>query len=184
MQSPQTFSRIIMQWSTGGNHAKSYELQVSNDNVNWSSVYSTTAGNGGVDDVTFAPQTARYVRLYMTVRNSSRYVVYEFVVTDGSSAAPPLSAPNSAPQAMKLFSNYPNPFNPATTIAYVLPEGANVTLKVVNITGQEVTTLINRYQEAGAHRVTFKAAKLPSGTYFAVLKAGEVTRVQMMILAK
>ncbi|MGH7598227.1 MAG: fibronectin type III domain-containing protein [bacterium] len=184
LQSPQNFSRIIMQWSISGNHAKSYELQVSNDNGNWSSVYSTTTGDGGVDDVTFAPQTARYVRLYMTVRNSARYVVYEFVVTDGSSAAPSLSAPNSAPQAMTLFSNYPNPFNPATTIAYVLPEGANVTLKVINITGQEVATLVNRYQEAGEHRVTFKAAKLPSGTYFAVLKAGEVTRVQRMILMK
>jgi hypothetical protein len=65
-----------------------------------------------------------------------------------------------------------------------LPEGANVTLKIINITGQEVTTLVNRFQEAGEHRVTFKAAKLPSGTYFAVLKAGEVTRVQRMILAK
>jgi len=176
LQSPQTFSRIVMQWSISGNHAKSYELQVSNDNVNWTNVYNDNAGNGGIDDITFAPQTARYARLYMTVRNSSRYVVYEFIVNDGSSAAPP--------QSVALHANYPNPFNPATTIAYALPAGAKVTLKVVNVTGQEVATLVDRYQEAGEHRATFKASKLPSGTYFAVLKAGEVTKVQRMVLAK
>ena len=184
LQSPQTFSRIIMQWSISGNHAKSYELQVSNDNVNWSSVYNDNAGNGGIDDVTFAPQTARYVRLYMTVRNASRYVVYEFIVNDGSSAAPQDVATTASPEKLELYSNYPNPFNPSTTISYVLPAGAKVTLKVINIAGQEVATLVDRYQEAGEHRAIFKASKLPSGTYFAVLKAAEITRVQRMVLAK
>jgi len=60
----------------------------------------------------------------------------------------------------------------------------NVSLKVVNVTGQEVATLVDGYRAAGTHRATFKATKLPSGIYYAVLKAGEVTQIQRMTLAK
>ncbi|MDZ7303603.1 MAG: fibronectin type III domain-containing protein [candidate division KSB1 bacterium] len=88
------------------------------------------------------------------------------------------------PDEIFLAQNYPNPFNPATTISYSLPEGMHVTLKVVNMTGQEVATLVDGYQARGIHRVTFKAKKLPSGVYYAVLKAGEVTQVRRMALTK
>jgi hypothetical protein len=88
------------------------------------------------------------------------------------------------PTDIVLAPNYPNPFNPSTTIKFTLPEGVNVSLKVVNVTGQEVATLVEGFRAAGAHQVTFKATKLPSGIYYAVLKAGEVTQIQRMTLAK
>ncbi|MDZ7364066.1 MAG: fibronectin type III domain-containing protein [candidate division KSB1 bacterium] len=95
-----------------------------------------------------------------------------------------LSLDAAPPTDIVLAPNYPNPFNPSTTISFRLPEGMNVSLKVVNVTGQEVATLVDGYRAAGTHRATFKATKLPSGIYYAVLKAGEVTQIQRMMLAK
>jgi hypothetical protein len=60
----------------------------------------------------------------------------------------------------------------------------HVTLTVVNIAGQEVAKLVDGQQERGVHRLTFKAANLPTGIYYAVLRAGETRQVQRMILAK
>lgn len=70
--------------------------------------------------------------------------------------------------------NYPNPFNPATTIRYNLPASGHVTLKVYDILGREVATLINGEQQAGKHTVTFNGSTLSSGVYFYRLEAGKM----------
>jgi len=84
------------------------------------------------------------------------------------------------------ISNYPNPFNPTTVISYQLPEKIFVTLKVYDILGREVATLINEYQDAGSYKVEFSAEKynLSSGIYFYTLKAGKNYVVKKMLLAK
>jgi hypothetical protein len=86
--------------------------------------------------------------------------------------------------AYQLYQNYPNPFNPTTSISYILPEAKHVSLKIYNLTGQEVATLVNGHQERGRHEVLFDAASLPSGNYFAVLHAGGETRVRRILLTK
>jgi hypothetical protein len=86
--------------------------------------------------------------------------------------------------AYQLYQNYPNPFNPTTSISYILPEAKHVSLKIYNLTGQEVATLVNGHQERGRHEVLFDAASLPSGNYFAVLHAGSETRVRRILLTK
>lgn len=85
-----------------------------------------------------------------------------------------------------LYQNYPNPFNPSTTINYQLPEASFVQLKVFNLLGQEVATIINEYQQAGIYHSTFSASnyELPSGIYFYQLKAGNFTATNKMILIK
>lgn len=70
-----------------------------------------------------------------------------------------------SPRTYALDQNYPNPFNPSTTIRYQIPESGIVTLKVLNILGQEVATLVNTYQGVGLHTVNFDASKLASGMY-------------------
>ncbi len=73
---------------------------------------------------------------------------------------------NTAPQMFSLGQNYPNPFNPATVISYSITGNLFVTLKVFNILGKEVTTLVNQKQNAGTYEVDFNGSGLPSGTYF------------------
>jgi enterochelin esterase-like enzyme len=72
---------------------------------------------------------------------------------------------NEQPKGFRLNQNYPNPFNPATIISYTLPVSGFVNLKIYNILGQEVATLVQEFQQPGNHQVRFQAANLPSGVY-------------------
>jgi len=88
------------------------------------------------------------------------------------------------PLAYKLSQNYPNPFNPATRITYSIPEAGVVTLKVFNLLGQEVASLVNQNMPAGDHVVLFEANKLSTGVYFYRLEAGKFTETKKMLLLK
>ena len=88
------------------------------------------------------------------------------------------------PTKFELSQNYPNPFNPTTVINYSLKNQSNVTLKVYNLVGQEVATLVNTNQAAGSYHVTFDASNLTSGVYFYTLKAGNFVVTKKMMLLK
>lgn len=84
----------------------------------------------------------------------------------------------------KLNQNYPNPFNPSTKISFSLPVDGNVVLKVYNVLGKEVATLINGFQKAGGKEVSFNASNLPSGMYIYTIKSGNFTSSKKMMLLK
>ena len=84
----------------------------------------------------------------------------------------------------RLYQNYPNPFNPETVIKYMLPESGFVSLKVYNVMGKNVATLVNNKQENGNYEVTFNGENLPSGIYFYRLEANGTTINKKMILLK
>ncbi|MEG8948175.1 T9SS type A sorting domain-containing protein [Rosettibacter firmus] len=84
----------------------------------------------------------------------------------------------------ELLSNYPNPFNPSTRITYSLPEASFVTLKVYDILGREIVTLVNETKPSGKYAVEFDASKLPSGTYIYQLTAGNNQTIKKMLLLK
>jgi len=86
--------------------------------------------------------------------------------------------------AYGLEQNYPNPFNPATTIRYSIPQAGAVTLKVFNVIGQEVATLVNERQERGIYSVKFDASRLASGLYLYRVTAGDFVQVKKMMLLK
>lgn len=90
------------------------------------------------------------------------------------------------PEKHVLIQNYPNPFNPTTKIAFVIPSGARnlVTLKVYDVLGTEVATLVNEYKEAGRYEIEFNAAYLPSGIYFYMLQSGKFSDVKKMELMR
>jgi hypothetical protein len=75
------------------------------------------------------------------------------------------------PKTFYLSQNYPNPFNPATTLQYQIPVKSDVTLKILNVLGEEVQTLVRARQSEGYYEVRFEASALPSGIYFAELRA-------------
>jgi hypothetical protein len=88
------------------------------------------------------------------------------------------------PSQYSLEQNYPNPFNPSTTISYSLKEKGLVTLKVFDILGNEVSSVVNAEQQAGNYKVEFNASSFASGIYFYSLKAGEFLSTKKMILLK
>jgi hypothetical protein len=83
-----------------------------------------------------------------------------------------------------LMQNYPNPFNPTTTINYQIPKQVHVTLKIFDVLGREVATLVNKSEEAGYKSVTFDANKLPSGVYFYRLQTDTFVQTNKMLLMK
>jgi photosystem II stability/assembly factor-like uncharacterized protein len=90
----------------------------------------------------------------------------------------------SLPSKFELYQNYPNPFNPDTKIKYDLPKTELVTMRVYDILGREVTTLVNEEKAAGSYRVNFNAGNLASGVYLYRIQAGNYTSVKKMILIK
>jgi hypothetical protein len=88
------------------------------------------------------------------------------------------------PTIFELAQNYPNPFNPSTTIKYQLPISSKVTLKMYDVLGNEVITLLNEEKEAGAYEVIFNASNYSSGIYFYRLQAGSFVETKKMILLK
>jgi len=84
----------------------------------------------------------------------------------------------------KLFNNYPNPFNPVTTIKYSLGENAFVSLKIYDITGKEITTLVNEEKSSGVHEILFNASNLASGSYFYTIKTPKFSETKKLVLLK
>ncbi|MCB0299438.1 MAG: T9SS type A sorting domain-containing protein [Calditrichaeota bacterium] len=88
------------------------------------------------------------------------------------------------PSAYALEQNYPNPFNPSTAIRFIQPNANHVTLKVYDLLGQEIATLVNEFKNAGAYEVTFDASNLPSGIYLYSISTGDFNAVKKMMLIK
>jgi len=104
------------------------------------------------------------------------------ILGDSAPEAAPAGAPNVA-SAVGL-SNYPNPFNPATEIAFTLPTAAEVRLEVYNLMGQKVTTLIDKQMNAGEHTCVWDGSDVASGVYFYRLETPDFVDTRKMVLMK
>jgi len=180
-------NNVVIHWRNSY-YATAYQIQTSPDGTAWTTNYTDSKGNGGSDNVTFIPTvgTARHVRIYMTKNKSSTEQIKEVEVyaATGSLAKASEVAKSEVITDCGLEQNYPNPFNPATQISYSVPSAVHVSLKVYNLTGEEIATLVNEVCEAGNHTATFEASRLTSGIYFAVLQAGEVRQVRRLVYMK
>jgi hypothetical protein len=88
------------------------------------------------------------------------------------------------PKEFNLSQNYPNPFNPVTTIQFNLPQKSSVELKIFDVLGNEVATIVNEEKPAGTHSIEFNASELTSGVYLYTIKAGSFVETKKMILMK
>ncbi len=92
--------------------------------------------------------------------------------------------PTPVANEFRLLPNYPNPFNPSTTIRYHLPVRSKTVVRVYDLKGSEVATLHRGWQEAGLQQITFNAKNMASGIYFVVVKAGKLKATQKIVLMK
>jgi hypothetical protein len=90
----------------------------------------------------------------------------------------------SIPNEFSLEQNYPNPFNPTTTIRYSIPSTTSVQLKIYNILGNEIATIVNEEQPAGNYNIEYDASNLPSGIYFYTLTTKGFSETKKMTLVK
>jgi len=141
-----------------------YNEQPYNNFIASTRTLTLPSGTGGKFSVTFEPKT---------ITN---------VLAEGK---------NIQPNSFKLNQNYPNPFNPSTTISYQIPNDGLVTLKVYDVLGREVKTLVNEFKSQGKYSVSFEASSLSdgktslsSGVYFYQLRAGDLVSIKKMLLIK
>lgn len=140
------------------------------------------ASQEGVSDefpraLDFSPDgSAAYVSLFGTAFNR----IYKF--TDLTVDVELVD--DVVPSGYMLEQNYPNPFNPATTISFSIPKSEVVTLKIYDMLGREISTLINEVKSAGVYNATFDASRLASGTYIYSLRVGDFQQSKKMTLIK
>jgi len=143
---------------------------------------SITAGPNfnitGSGDVTLDAPTVTLKNLVFVIEGG------ELLVLSQTTAVNVKSEELVIPNEFVMNQNYPNPFNPNTTIDYQIPELSFVTLKVYDVLGNEVATLVNGEKPIGNYEVNFNAIGLPSGIYFYKLNAGDFVETKKMILLK
>lgn len=135
--------------------------------------------------IIIVPQISGLSKKIAGDKNYYKMIVNRHVIQKRKLLAKPQIADGMVlPTEYQLNQNYPNPFNPTTVISYQLPENGFVTLKIYDVLGKEITTLVNEYKEAGYYEASFDASSLSSGVYFYKLQAGNFVTTKKMLLAR
>ena len=148
---------------------------ISTDFVDVATIHFHVVNNA--EDPNIKPDVRQFFSPSSSIEWSLGNWDYVPVVTGTSDAA-------KSPKYFELKQNYPNPFNPVTTIKFQVPNRSLVVLKIYDITGKEVKTLINEEKESGSYQIQFNASALASGTYFYRLQSGSFVETKKMILLK
>ncbi len=154
----------------------------------------------GIDSVSvgsLSPSGQDSVQFVVTAPTTDTVGVYSIIfIGDNTSSEPVggvivatnlISVGNivqTIPRSFNLYQSYPNPFNPATTISYDLPQKEHVTLVIYDILGRQVETIVDNIQQPGKYKVTFNGSNLSSGVYFCRLQAGLFAETKKLILLK
>jgi len=137
------------------------------------------------DTITFSPDSVGSVKGFFLISSNSGAspdTLHVDGIGESLTGVPGKQA--TIPDQFGLSQNYPNPFNPTTVISYQLPINSRVALKVYDILGREVATIVNEQKQAGTYQATFDASRLPSGVYIYRIQAGAFTAMKKLLLIK
>ncbi|NUN71345.1 MAG: T9SS type A sorting domain-containing protein [Bacteroidetes bacterium] len=140
-------------------------------------------GNNHIENINDAAATATIHSQFGSI-NPLYYDTWDFAAEKAKNPVSVSLTDANIPTVYALDQNFPNPFNPTTSITYSIPFSGLVSLKVFNVLGQEVATLVNAQQAAGYYTASFNASALSSGVYFYKIEAGNYTSVKKMMLLK
>lgn len=172
----------------GGIGSFSYQWETSYNGINY-----TDAGSSSSYTTIMPPDLDLYIKLTVTSRTQQKT---DFEYVENMSDSPDcgiykvqkkveiLTHQDHLPIEFSLDEAYPNPFNPATSVTYGIPESGDVKLMVYDIWGRQVSELINGFRSAGYHNVLFDASHLPSGIYFYRLQSGSFVTSKKITLLK
>ena len=147
---------------------------------------TVTSGRWG-DYSAIAPDPSNSAAVWMNAGYSQSNGAWaEWVAATSFGVAPKagLVHESTSPSTFALNANYPNPFNPTTTISFSLPSQLETKLHIFDVIGREVATLVDGLQEAGEHQISFDASQLSSGVYYYRLQAGGNVEIHKMVLMK
>ena len=148
--------------------------------ANWG-LASNTGGNDNESSI----GTNHWINLTPYMTGGTVYNIWATMDTTDLTDVTGIENQNTGtPMAYELNQNYPNPFNPSTLIRYAIPEQGIVTLRVYNLLGEEVVTLVDGFKNAGSYDVTFNASNLSSGIYFYQINSNNFVSTKKMILMK
>jgi hypothetical protein len=147
-------------------------------------IWGHTGGDLGVRTAMFFSPSEGTGVIYFGNAHTSGF--WNIIVDALFDYAAPVSVEDeiTLPISYKLYQNYPNPFNPTTTIKYQIPEISFVTIKVYDVLGSEIATLVNEEKVAANYEIEFNATQLPSGVYFYRLQAGSFVETKKMVLLR
>ena len=170
---------VVLNWNTATETNNSgFEIQRSSDRVNFSNI-TFVPGFG----TTTEPRSYSYTD--NLVNNGTYYYRLRQIDYNGAFAySDIIEVDIASPIDFALSQNYPNPFNPSTVISYSIPQNSFVTLKVYDVLGNEVSTLVNEIKSAGKYEVRFDASELSNGVYFYTVNADNFTSTKKMLLMK
>ncbi len=170
---------VILNWSTASElNNEGFEVQRLVEGNEFATI-GFIEGHGTTTDT----KTYRFVDANLTA-GSYTYRLKQVDFNGTFAYSDEVNAEITSPVQFELSQNYPNPFNPSTTIKFSIPQSSNVSLKIFNTLGQEVSTLINQNMESGVHTINFDASQLNSGIYFYRLETGQFSEVKKMTLIK
>ncbi len=175
-------SKVLLSWTTASElNYQGFEIERNVNNTNWN-IIGFIKGAG----TTTEQQNYIYNDDIKYLSNGTLSYRIKQIDFGGNFEYSDVIEISSFAKSYELSQNYPNPFNPTTNIQFVIPSGVEgiTTLKVYNILGKKVATLVNELKEPGSYKVDFNAANLPSGVYFYNLKTGNFTATKKMFLLK
>ena len=162
---------------------------VSGEMINFTLTFNndgTLTAQGNSFSGTFTPTTVVQNAKWIIASKDSKPNQGFYIKSIDGNAVTDIENKNTGTNKMdfRLSQNYPNPFNPTTTIQYSVPKSGLVTIKVYDILGREVTTLVNEQKAVGNYNVQFYANRLSSGVYFYRMQAGDFVQTKKLVLLK
>ncbi len=169
---------VELRWSTATETNNSgFAIERSSDNISFKQI-------GLVNGHGTSTSANKYSYLDKNVSGKFFYRLKQIDFSGSFKYSKAVEVNSSKPLSFALNQNYPNPFNPTTTISYSVPEKSFVTIKVYNVLGNVVASLVNNQIEAGEHNVQFNANELSSGVYFYTITAGNFSATKKLMLLK
>ena len=174
---------VTLYWEAA--FAKEYYLKLMDGSGSWTDAFHQTNGQGGMEKISLFANARKLMLIGAQRATQYGYSLYEFQIhgtlTTGVTA---VSEADELSREPSLAQNFPNPFNAVTAIIYRLPAAGFLTLKIYDLLGKEIATLVNGERGPGTYTVRWDASNLPSGVYVCKLKSGVFTATKQMVYLK